>query len=72
MNLKNIVVINDRAENCIKDFREYFDYATARAVSNLPILLELLTPFVKVKGHADNKYNNMCDELARKEILKII
>jgi len=28
--------------------------------------------FIKVKGHADNKYNNMCDEMARKEILKII
>lgn len=22
--------------------------------------------FIKVKGHADNKYNNRCDELARK------
>ena len=28
--------------------------------------------FVKVKGHADNKYNNICDELARKEIQKIV
>ena len=24
--------------------------------------------WVKVKGHADNKYNNRCDELARNEI----
>lgn len=24
----------------------------------------------KVKGHADNKYNNICDELAREEIIK--
>lgn len=24
--------------------------------------------FVKVKGHADNEYNNRCDALARKEI----
>lgn len=24
--------------------------------------------FIKVKGHADNKYNNRCDELARKAI----
>lgn len=24
--------------------------------------------WVKVKGHADNKYNNRCDELARSEI----
>lgn len=26
--------------------------------------------FVKVKGHADNAYNNACDELARNEISK--
>lgn len=27
--------------------------------------------FIKVKGHADNKYNNRCDELAREEIKRI-
>ena len=27
--------------------------------------------FNKVKGHADNEYNNRCDELARNEINKI-
>ena len=27
--------------------------------------------FVKVKGHADNEYNNRCDKLARNEIKKI-
>ena len=27
--------------------------------------------FVKVKGHADNEYNNRCDELARKAILSL-
>lgn len=26
--------------------------------------------FVKVKGHADNEYNNKCDNIARKEIKK--
>lgn len=26
--------------------------------------------FVKVKGHSDNVYNNMCDEMARGEIKK--
>lgn len=28
--------------------------------------------FIKVKGHADNKYNNRCDELARGEIARLI
>ncbi len=27
--------------------------------------------FIKVKGHADNEYNNRCDELARNAILEI-
>ena len=27
--------------------------------------------FIKVKGHADNEYNNRCDELARKAILDL-
>jgi len=26
--------------------------------------------WIKVKGHADNKYNNRCDELATSEIAK--
>ncbi len=50
LDLKNIEVINDRAEVAINAYREYFDYATARAVSNLSILLELLTPYVKKDG----------------------
>ena len=27
--------------------------------------------FIKVKGHADNEYNNRCDELARNAIQNI-
>ena len=27
--------------------------------------------FVKVKGHADNEYNNRCDALAREAIKKL-
>ncbi|MDE7106874.1 MAG: ribonuclease HI, partial [Clostridiales bacterium] len=27
--------------------------------------------FIKVKGHADNEYNNRCDKAARAEISKI-
>ena len=50
LNLKDIEVINDRAENVIASFRESFDFATARAVAPLNILLELLVPFVKVNG----------------------
>ena len=44
LKLENVTIINDRAEN-IKDLK--FDIVTARAVSNLPILLELCIPLTK-------------------------
>lgn len=50
LQLDDIYVINERAEKYITECRGNFDYATARAVAPLNILLELLTPFVKVKG----------------------
>lgn len=51
LNLKNINVINDRAENYIKEKRETFDIVTARAVAPLNILLELSIPFLKINGY---------------------
>lgn len=48
LNLNDVEIINDRAEN-VKDKR--FDIVSARAVSSLPILLELCIPLVKVKGY---------------------
>lgn len=50
LNLKDIVVVNDRAENYIKISRETFDVVTARAVASLNILSEICTPFVKING----------------------
>lgn len=46
-----------------------------KPVQNKDLWLQLLSltkkhsvKFIKVKGHADNQYNNECDELARKAI----
>lgn len=50
LGLKNVTVINDRAEN-LTSLREHFDLVTARAVAPLSILLELCTPLAKVGGH---------------------
>lgn len=44
-------VVNDRAENYVKQNREVYDIATGRAVTAMPVLSELLIPFVKVGGH---------------------
>lgn len=48
--LKDIIVVNNRAENYIKTSRETFDIVTARAVASLNILSEICTPFVKING----------------------
>lgn len=48
----DIQYIHSRAEDAGQnaDLREKFDIATARAVANLPVLLELCTPFIKIGG----------------------
>ena len=52
--------------------------ADGKPVLNADLWLELLSlmepheiRFVKVKGHADNEYNNRCDALARSAIKKL-
>lgn len=47
LGLKNIVAVHSRSEDYAKDNREKFDVVTARAVSNLPVLMELCVPLVK-------------------------
>lgn len=61
LNMKDVEIINDRAEN-IKDM--HFDVVCARAVSNLSILLELCIPLVKVNGYfISMKGSNYKEEL---------
>ena len=50
LHLKNIRVVNERAEDHAKNHREEYDVVTARAVANLRILSELCVPLVKVNG----------------------
>lgn len=50
LQLDNVTIINDRAEN-MSNLRDTFDIVTARAVASMPILLELCVPLVKVNGH---------------------
>ncbi len=53
LQLENIRVLNKRAEDLAfnLEFREQFDYCTARAVSRLNNLCEYCMPFVKIGGH---------------------
>lgn len=52
LNLKNVSILNGRAEDFAKDpsYREKFDACSARAVARLNTLCEYCMPFVKVKG----------------------
>lgn len=51
LELKDVKIVNARAEDYVKDYRESFDYVSARAVANLNVLSELCIPFVKVGGY---------------------
>lgn len=52
MGVTNVHIVHMRAEDAgkKKEFRESFDFATARAVAELRVLLEYTLPFVKVGG----------------------
>lgn len=50
LNVENVEVINNRAEEFINERREHYDLVTARAVKNLPVLIELSIPFVSING----------------------
>ena len=52
LDISNVTAISERAEVAANtaEYRESFDYATARAVASLPVLSELCLPFVKKNG----------------------
>lgn len=52
LGLANAAAVHTRAEDAARDarYRERYDVALARAVAALPVLMELLLPFVKIEG----------------------
>ena len=52
LKLEQVSIIQDRAEVIGQNvkYREKFDWAIARAVANLPVLVELLLPLVRLGG----------------------
>lgn len=52
-NISEIRAVHGRAEDfgVNPQYREKFDFAVARAVANLPVLLEYCLPFVKINGY---------------------
>ena len=65
LDLKNVYIINDRAEDYGKKNRELFDIVTCRAVSSLNIILELSVSMLKINGlfipmksNVEEEFNN--------------
>ena len=54
LELEGVEVLHGRAEEVGHDgdYRSAFDWAIARAVAPLPVLVEYLLPFLKIGGHA--------------------
>ena len=65
LNLKNIDVINARAEEYSKTTREKYDIVTSRAVAPLKHLLEYSIPLVKVNGTYIAMKSDVTKELER-------
>jgi len=53
LKLKDVRCIHGRAEDigANSEFREKFDFVTARAVASMPVLMEYCMPLVKTGGH---------------------
>ncbi|MBQ6936765.1 MAG: 16S rRNA (guanine(527)-N(7))-methyltransferase RsmG [Clostridia bacterium] len=66
MGISNYEILNMRAEEAgqKKEYREQYDFATARAVAELRVLSEYCLPFVKQNGY----FVSMKGALADKEI----
>ena len=63
LNLKNIKVINERAEIYSKNVREKYDIVTSRAVAPLKHLLEYSIPTLKVNGYYIAMKSNIKEEI---------
>jgi 16S rRNA (guanine527-N7)-methyltransferase len=52
LGLEDVTILTARAEEIgqLKEYRQKFDWAVARSVANLPVLVEYLIPLVKVGG----------------------
>ena len=54
LGLKNVKIIHGRAEEIVRidGLFNYYDASVSRAVANLPVLLEYVSPYVKVGGYS--------------------
>jgi 16S rRNA (guanine527-N7)-methyltransferase len=68
LGLGNVAVVNTRAELAAQtwDYRQRFTIVVSRAVADLPLLIELTVPFLKLLGRAIlMKKGDLAEEIAR-------
>lgn len=65
LGLDNVKAVHARAEEHAKDFFEYYDIVTARAVARLEILDELCLPLVKLNGRFISLKGDAKEEIAK-------
>ncbi len=63
LNLKNVEIINERAEKVARKLREKFDVVTCRAVAHLFIICEICIPMIKINGKFLPLKSNIEEEL---------
>ena len=69
LDIKNVNIICDRIENYSKNNREKYDYVTCRAVTSIPIIIEISTSTIKVGGYLVPLKSNSNEEIKKYEYL---
>ena len=70
LKLKNVEIINDRMEKYSKENIEKYDLITCRAVTSIPILLELSVSSVKINGLIVPLKSNVNEEINKYKYLE--
>ena len=70
LDLDNVIVVNDRAENFVNENRQKFDISIARAVSELRVIAELCLPLTKVNGYFVALKGNYVPEIKQASKIK--
>ena len=69
LDIKNVNIICDRIENYSKNNREKYDYVTCRAVTSIPIIIEISSSSIKVGGYLVPLKSNSNEEIKKYEYL---
>jgi len=70
LHLQNVNVVCARVEDFAKNNREKFDIVTCRAVTSIPVIIELSTALIKVSGYLLPLKSNCKEEISEYKYLE--